>query len=215
MQVSELDILEKIKTVAEKIPNFFFVQVGGFDGTTDDPLYDMVMSYKWSGIIVEPMKEAFERLTQNYIKNKKCILEKVAIAGIRGERKFYSIKDTFNKLPYWTKQLGSFHREVILKHNKWVRDIEKYIIEENVSVVTFSDIFTKHNISKINLLCLDTEGSDFELLSSFDFNRYKPELVLFEHKHLNQEEKQKSFDVLEDKGYSFMHLPTDSLAFLV
>ena len=51
-------------------PEFFFVQIGANDGrslggtpgVTDDPIFEYVHTYRWSGLLVEPIPYLFDRL---------------------------------------------------------------------------------------------------------------------------------------------------------
>ncbi|MBI2477370.1 MAG: hypothetical protein HYV60_01570, partial [Planctomycetia bacterium] len=46
--------------------DFFFVEIGAFDGVTADPIYHMVCDRGWRGVLVEPQLEAFKLLQENY-----------------------------------------------------------------------------------------------------------------------------------------------------
>ena len=51
----------------------------------------------------------------------------------------------------------------------------------NVQVLPLSTILDRHlNNRRVDLLCVDTEGFDFEVLSSNDWARFRPEIVLVE-----------------------------------
>lgn len=214
MNVSEHLILKKIEEVAKRASDFFFIQVGGFDGVTDDPLFNFIRSFGWAGIIAEPDEVAFESLKQNYKENKACFFENVAIAPETGLKDFHFIHDPENRLPYWTRQIGSLNRGVVLKHKQWIPDIEKYMVSRKISCLTLSDLLHKHQVKKIDLMCVDTEGSDADIIFSLNFKLYKPSLVLFEHKHLEEKIKNNLFSHLEKMGYDRMDLPTDSLAYI-
>ncbi len=173
MEASEELVLKTIRERAQSIPNFFFMQIGAFDGVTDDPLHQMIIEEDWSGIVVESVKSAFEKLKENYADQQNMHVECAAVSSVGGKRNFYRIKDDLNQLPYWTKQIGSFHKDVILKHKQWVPDLERYIAEEEVSCITLEDLLSKYKVKQLNFLCIDTEGSDFEILTSLDFKTYK------------------------------------------
>ena len=64
---------------------FFFVQIGAFDGVTADPIYHLVRRYGWRGVLVEPQVEAFERLKQNYSGQPHLQFFNVAIGTKDGE----------------------------------------------------------------------------------------------------------------------------------
>ena len=45
-------------------------------------------------------------------------------------------------------------------------------------------LLDRHHVKKIDLLQIDVEGYDYELLKSFNFERIKPQLIRYEHRHL-------------------------------
>jgi len=46
--------------------DFYFIQVGAFDGDTFDPITHYVKRYKLSGALIEPQQEPFSVLKANY-----------------------------------------------------------------------------------------------------------------------------------------------------
>tara|TARA_B100000242_G_C42645512_1_gene303440 strand:- start:264 stop:500 length:237 start_codon:yes stop_codon:yes gene_type:complete len=58
----------------------------------------------------------------------------------------------------------------------------------------------KHNAPKtIDYLSIDTEGSEFEILSNFDFDEYDIKIITCEHNYTSMREK--IFDLLSAQGY--------------
>jgi hypothetical protein len=47
-------------------PLIRYVQVGAFDGVSDYPTYPLIEKHGLQGILVEPQRDAFERLRANY-----------------------------------------------------------------------------------------------------------------------------------------------------
>ena len=55
----------------------------------------------------------------------------------------------------------------------------------DVKIVVFNDLVEKYNISEIEYLFIDTEGYDYQIIKSIDFNKTKINKVKFEYKHLD------------------------------
>ena len=79
--------------------DFFFIQVGAFDGIQCDPLYDYVQRHKWSGVLLEPQRKAFEQLTENYKSQPQLRLMNAAIAEKPGSCTLYTLAG--EGLPPW------------------------------------------------------------------------------------------------------------------
>ena len=55
-----------LKQELKNDPDFFFVQIGANDGVRFDNLYNFVTNNNCKGLVVEPIKDYFERLALNY-----------------------------------------------------------------------------------------------------------------------------------------------------
>ena len=70
--------------------------------------------------------------------------------------------------------------------------------------LTPTQLLEKHNVSKVDVLMIDTEGYDCIILKAFPFDKFKPKLVRAEYSWVFQEnnslEEMKSF--LESFNYT-------------
>jgi hypothetical protein len=70
-----------------------------------------------------------------------------------------------------------------------------------VSTISLNDLLSKHNAPKhIDYLSIDTEGSEFEILNSFDFSSHSFGVVTVEHNFTPV--RQKIFELLSGHGYT-------------
>jgi FkbM family methyltransferase len=193
-------LLKSIIKKELKSGKFFFIQIGSNDGKNGDPLFHFITKYNLPGILIEPIPYIFQRLKTNYRNQKNLYFENVAITNSSENLKFYRLVESPN-LPTWHNQLGSFKREVIIMHKIYIPDIEKMIVEEEINVMTFNEVMNKYSISQVSLLHIDTEGYDYEILKSIDFNKYSIKTILFENKHLSEKEYRTCIQDLELKGF--------------
>jgi FkbM family methyltransferase len=199
--------------------DIFFIQVGSNDGKLGDPIHRLVVSNNtWRGIFIEPVPYLFQKLKLTYKNSSRFIFENVAISSESRRQKFFYIQelDKVNlNLPEWIDQLGSFDKKHILKHIAEfdIEHLEKYIIEDIIDCATFEEICRRNEVHKIDLLHIDAEGYDFKVLSQVDFCKYKPLVVLFENKHLQEDEVIQAECLLKDKGYEWISLKGDHLCF--
>lgn len=189
---------------------FFFVQIGSNDGQQGDPIYNIVRhNDKWSGLLVEPVPFLFKRLQHNYQEPDRFTLENVAIAPENGTLKFYYVSesawlDLGEELPQWFDQVGSLSKEHILKHlptGLSASRLEPYIVEADVESLRLSNLLSRNNIAKIDLLHIDTEGFDYQILSQVDFKQYQPRVILYEHIHLSPSDQLAAEALLKEQGY--------------
>lgn len=65
-------------------------------------------------------------------------------------------------------------------------DEHNYKIHKSVKVKTetLTSILKRDGIDRIDFLSIDVEGAELEVLKGFDFEQFKPKLILLEDKHL-------------------------------
>jgi FkbM family methyltransferase len=191
----------------------FFVQIGSNDGMNGDPIYEYIFRWNWSGLKVEPVHYVFKRLEQNFRDFSNILLENSAVAKENNTKKFYYLMQDENA-PEWYSQLGSFSLETILKHGQWIPDLQERLITTDVACLTFDQLCQKHNVDKIDIIHIDTEGYDFEIIKLIDFKRFNPAIVLYEHKHLSELDQIACRQYLANFGYQFLSTARDTLAVL-
>jgi hypothetical protein len=77
---------------------------------------------------------------------------------------------------------------------------KKYSKKYNVETITLNDLLEKYNApNEIDYLSIDTEGSEYDILRSFNFEKYNIKIITCEHNHSVMREK--IFSLLSSKGY--------------
>jgi FkbM family methyltransferase len=186
---------------AARARDVLFLQIGAHDGKTDDKLYGLIQRHGWRGVMLEPVPYLFERLVANYAGNPRVKFENSALASSDGTTTFYRLRQTDDPMPHWYDQLGTMNRDVILKHRREIPDIENYLVEERVACISYETLLRKYDVSKVDLILIDTEGSDLEVLHQIDFKRHRPQLLIYEHTHLSSSDRMAAADLLASQGY--------------
>lgn len=212
------------KSKKNKNEQVICLQVGANDGKSNDPVYEYFTHYGWRGVLVEPQTDVFEQgLTKTYEGNKNVILENLALADKSGVLPFYRVAISKSR---WATGLSSFDKKSIEGHIENGYIIRKAIeegltIPENkadlieiveVPTSTVDELLQKHRISNLNIVCIDTEGYDFEILKLIDFNKYNPEVIFFESKNLSDNDFIQAKKLLIDNGYKLFWEKGDTLA---
>ena len=154
---------------------------------------------KWKGLFIEPVPYLFERLQSNYSFRSGFYFENSAVND--GSRQvFYwvdpSVKEEYPDLPSWFDQVNSF-KETHIYGVPEVREILlKYRRQTKIEGITFEKVLEKYGIANFDLLHIDVEGYDWNVLSQVNLSKYKPKVILFEHKCLSEEQKSSAINFL-------------------
>jgi FkbM family methyltransferase len=192
--------------------DIFFIQIGAGDGLLYDPISYFARNYQWSGILVEPVFYLYEKLISNYNETEKLVFENLAISNKTELRKFYYLAESNDTNPEWYIHLGSFFKNVILGHRNKILNIEEKIIETRVQCVSLERLIIKHKVTNLDLICIDTEGYDFEIIKQLDFNKFSPSIIIYEHIHLDHDSSFGCERLLKHHGYDLFHDTENTIA---
>lgn len=198
--------------------DFFFVQIGASDGKSVDPLFEYVVRYHLKGIAIEPQKDAFECLVENYKEYPVSCLQ-AAVGKESGTFPFWIVKETSRNKKNWfmMSRIASFDKEVIKRTlaKKLPRgeNVEDHIESIPIKTITFEGLVKQYGIKKIDFLQIDTEGHDYEILQTIDFRCFQPTIINFENNHMSEAERNDCEERLEDLGYQLFHYDIDTTAY--
>ena len=81
-----------------------------------------------------------------------------------------------------------------------------------VKTISLTDLLSFHNApSDIDYLSIDTEGSEYDILESHDFNKYSFKIITCEHNFTSR--RNEIFRLLLSKGYERKYLRNDKSDF--
>ena len=189
------------KLLLEK-KEFFFVQIGANDGIRADDAYNFITRNKLKGIVVEPLKDMFEKLCKNYVYHPQIIKINKAIHSSAKEIPLYRIKSDAD-VPDWCHGIASFDKNHLLNKKEHILDFDKYIVEESVDCITLDELFTITKTDHISFLQIDTEGYDFEIIKMLDFKKYRPQIIRYEYNLLSKNDNLACIELLNKYGYKF------------
>jgi FkbM family methyltransferase len=202
------NVLDKILNIPLINKNdYHIVKIGAFTGNIPNDIIYHTIKSDTKIMLIEPIPLFFTTLKHNYnnkfLNNNFTFINK-AISNFNGKMKMYypSSTNDFNNLPWWINQLGSKNIDHSKKHNY---DIDLDCV--NVNTITFNNLVCEYNINNILLLFIDTDGSDYDILTAIDFNLIKPRFIIFENMHLTDTKQRghkynKLIEYLHSKNYS-------------
>jgi len=177
--------------------NGFYVDVGAHDGVSINNTLYFEKNNNWSGINIEPMKKAFDNLVINRPNN---INLNCAVCNNDGETDFLyntgytemlsGIKDNFD-----VRHLYRIQNENI--HTGSTTEIIK------VNTKKLETIFDENNVSHINYLSIDVEGSEFEVIKSINFDKVFIDVIGFENNY--NDISIPIVEYLDNKGFIFIN----------
>jgi len=164
---------------------FDLVIIGAHNGLR---LEELILKQKNKVLLIEPVNYNLQSLKNRFKDIGNIIFENVGVSGEKKQLKFYYVKESSVKKlgKEWGSGIGSFKKKHLLDHHRKRFQITESDIEEvDIKIVVFNDLVEKYNISEIEYLFIDTEGYDYQIIKSIDFNKTKINKVKFEYKHLD------------------------------
>jgi FkbM family methyltransferase len=158
----------------------FFVQIGACDGVSSDPIHRFVRRHhdRVAGLVVEPLDDHFEDLQRSYAPYPAIVPVHGAIHNSEKQMILHRVDPRkLDTLPKWTRGISSFDKD----HHKRSGTPSEVMIEEMVPCRTLDEVLEEHGVRNVDVLVIDTEGYDAEILRGFDFRRFKPKIIRFEH----------------------------------
>jgi len=206
-----ISVLELLVEKYARQEELFVLQIGANDGLRDDPIRDLIIKYSLSGLLVEPIAEYYQKLTQNYGEQQHILTENCAVSWKDGTQPLYYVTRT-HSIPDWAYGMASFDRNVIAKHKNQIQNIENYIEVMEVPTLSVKTLLAKHGISSAGLLQIDTEGYDFEIIKMCFASGLSPRLINYEYVHLSLSDQKLCRQFLEERKYRFLNIGKDTLA---
>ena len=162
--------------------NGVFVELGASDGVELSNTHLLEKSFEWEGVLIEPVKSSFKKLEKN--RDGICL----------------------NKVIYNKKSSIIFQEDIIPElstiKDYTNSDINKRVkkTEYEIETLTLNNIFNEIlKTNYIDFLSLDTEGSEFIILSDLDHNKYRFGFICVEHNFTKN--RKKIYELLIENGY--------------
>lgn len=166
----------------------FFVEAGGCDGFFSSNTWLLESQFGWTGIVCEPGRIWHEKLRAA----RTCDIDTRGLWSVSGEKLSFHQTEEPN-----LSTVESFSAVDMHASNR-VRG-DKYEIE-SISLV---DLLEAHGAPRyIDFLSLDTEGTEFQILKDFQFDRYSFGVIACEHN--NTVAKESIQVLLELHGYTYL-----------
>jgi len=193
------------ETYFKNLRDGVFVDIGAHDGISISNTYFFEKELGWTGICVEPIPRIFKQLK----KNRNCILVKGCVSDWSGTGQFYMINGYCEMLSglvnkFDPRHVNRINYEIAASGSQCSYNII------NVKCYLFNELMEKHGITHINFLSLDTEGGEFDIISTIDFSRYQIDVITLEDNYGDS----RFIPFLEQKGFTFVRSLDQDLVFV-
>lgn len=163
----------------------YFVEFGATNGKTLSNTWILEKYFSWTGILAEPAKIWHKDL----FSNRTCHIETDCVWSESNQ------KLSFNEVS--EPEISTITLFNALDEHQHKRKIGKTY---EVNTISLNDLLEKYAApSIIDFLSIDTEGSEYKILSEFDFSRYQINIICCEHNHTSMRDQIHS--LLTQKGF--------------
>ena len=153
----------------------FFVDFGTTDGVSISNTYLLEKWFDWRGIVAEPAECWHAELR----KNRNCYIETRCVWK-ESDSTLY-----FNEVEF--PELSTIDRFSANDMHKEERTKGKLYEVQTISLLDLLEYYNAPRV--IDYLSVDTEGSEFDILSSFDFAKFEFKVITCEHNFTPMREK--------------------------
>jgi FkbM family methyltransferase len=181
----------------------FFAEIGAGDGVNLSNTY-LLEKIGWTGILVDPVDYNNENMQlRKCIKDNRCVYSKTGLKIPFGELPFIPVMPETPQSKNFSAIIKNASHDDFNQTNNTFRLNTGALVPlkvRDVETVSLNDLLEQYNApNKIDYISIDTEGSEFEIISNFDFNKYDVEIFTIEHNFANFREDM--LRLLKNKGY--------------
>ena len=173
-----------------------FVDVGAGDPVRFSNTY-YLEQLGWEGVCIDADPRQIEALTRQ----RTCAVEWAAVTAEVGEVEFVECED-----PDYSTTLD--HLPGLAAKSGW-----EYALT-CVPAVRLETILENHSIETINLLSIDTEGSELDVCDTLDWGKHRPRVVVIEYLTWGRPSQEQAIrDYFAELPYRLVHRTTSNLIF--
>lgn len=192
------------------------VVIGAMDGHSFDDMTGYFITYRWSGLFIEPIPYQFQALKKfhdslDYVHS--CKYENCAISEHNGEIEMLTIDPKAIEdgiiHPCFGGMSAVYPPRNGLGGEGDAATVAAYGKRIKVPCKTLQTVLDKHKITNIDIIQVDTEGWDWKILKQLDFAIYRPKLIRSEYINLSDEEKEEMITFFSDMGYIYTYSSQD------
>jgi len=174
-----------VESVLGPKKNGYFVELGACDGIYYSNTLYFEKRYNWAGLCIEPNDVYFEKLVQT----RNCSVSNELVSSEEGHVVDFLMCESTSGI---SDTAGPFTKS------------DKVVKKRTTTLGALLDKYKAPSV--IDYLSLDVEGHEYEILSTFPYEKYKFRTLTVEHNapHVGPVEQNRIRALLESKGYKYI-----------
>lgn len=156
--------------------NGVFFDIGAYDGVAFSNTCFFEKELEWGGVCVEPQADRFKLLCAN----RRCTCLHGCIFDRDGEINFIHVDGPSNMLSGIAETYAPAHLE---RAKREIKELGGKIVYEPMKSFRLNSVCQKYGIRHIDLLSIDTEGSEERILRDIDFNSVEIDVIIVENNY--------------------------------
>jgi FkbM family methyltransferase len=186
-----------------------YAEVGAFDGLSWTNT-ECFAQAGWRGLLVEPQVSLCQACVRNYAQFPKVVVENCGCGKEDGELTLYGDGSLA------TTDFGTVEK---YRKEAWSAPFFPGDVKETkIPMFTLDALLQKYGFGKLDVLVVDTEGTELDVLHGFSIGKYKPTIAIIEcvatHKLLG--EKAPLIDkLMSDNGYRILHSDSTNTVYVL
>lgn len=173
-----------------------FVDLGAYNGVTDSHSCFYERELGWTGLCVEPIPKIFEELKANRI----CTCIQGCVANRTGVSQFLKVTSPERNTEMLSGLIDQFEPRHMQKIHREIGRFGGSSELIDVNCYAINELLDRNGISHINLLIIETAGSEFDILSTLNFSRHPTDVILVEDRYGDK----RFIPFLTTKGFDFV-----------
>ncbi len=174
-----------------------FVDIGAHDGKTINNTIFFEKELSWDGLCIEPIPQVYTQLKKNR-----------SADTIEGCAWIKNTEKIFNVIEGYSEMLSGFEDSYDEEHRKRiaseVKTMKQKVHKIPVKCYDINDLLgdlkKKYPNKPIDLISIDTEGSEEEILRHIDYKQFDIRSIVMENNYEHQDIR----NFLKSKGYEFV-----------
>lgn len=176
------------------------VDVGASDGFYTSNSYDLIASYGWHGVLIDPQADKLEIAKQYHCDRlDRVSFHAVALCNYKGRVILYGHHNDGNGV-------------TTLNHGASLIEIPNSPAWCPVDAIDYDTFLSKVDLSKVGVLSIDTEGYDFNIIwGLFQSTIKRPQVIITETEYYLLKEDRRHKEALLAKEYECVYTGVDQI----